>query len=137
MLGGNSSISKALPRTSDRETLISSRHSQILGTASKVHSRACQGKSTPQRRPQPVWRSLFHRSLQKSPKSSSGSGRDPSSAAQPKQPGSRQQAPDRENQTEGEGKKLDKMSAGWANNPICRRWVLREEMLVLLDPGLF
>lgn len=38
MLGGNSSISEALPKTSNRETLISSKHSQSLGTASKLHS---------------------------------------------------------------------------------------------------
>lgn len=49
MLGGNSSISEALPRTSDRETLICSEHCQSLGTASKLHRRVCQDKSTPLR----------------------------------------------------------------------------------------
>lgn len=76
-LGGNSSISEALPKTSNRETLISSKHSQSLGTASKLHSGTCQDKLTLQRKTQPVWRSLPHHLLQKVRKSSSGSGRDP------------------------------------------------------------
>jgi len=70
-----------------------------------------------------------------SPKNSAGCGKDSSPVALPRQPGSRQQGPNRENQTEGEGKKRDKTSAGLARNPLCRRWELRE-MLVLLDPGL-
>lgn len=63
--GYNSSISEALHKTSSGETLTSSKHSQSLATASKVHSRVCQDKSTLQRKPQTIWRSLFHHSLQK------------------------------------------------------------------------
>lgn len=134
MLGGNSSISEALPKTSNRETLMSSKHGQSSGTASKVHSRVCQDKLTLQKKTSAHLEEFVPLLAPESPKSSSGRGRDPSPAAQPMQSGSKQQAPNRENQKEREVKKLDKMSAGLASNPICRRCKLREVMLVLLDP---
>lgn len=32
---------------------------------------------------------------------------------------------------------MDRMLTGLASNPICREWELGNEMLVLLNPGLF
>lgn len=32
---------------------------------------------------------------------------------------------------------MDRMLTGLASNPVCRKWELGKEMLVLLNPGLF